>query len=262
MRSLIFGASLLALSASAVQAQECVDADRVEITWSTIAGFYTVAMSELAKGFESLECARVNVVNIDNSQLYNKQVIEMVGQTGAYDVVTLNNAEYAELAENGFILPMTDFFADKQELLKDIHPTLANMTIHYKDDVWGLPYYTYSAGLFYRADLWEDEGEKAAFKAKYGYDLAAPADWKQHYYMAEFFTRKTGEKLKGEALSKDFYGVGLMAGRFPEIQDELSAPLWGLKSDWLNAEGRCRSMMSRKCWPTTSRFCPLLLRRP
>lgn len=228
--------SLAALVAAGA-AQACEDRDRVEITWSTIAGFYTDAMSELAEAFEEAECAEVNIINIDNSQLYNKQVIEMVGQTGAYDVVTLNNAEYAEFAENGFILPMTDFFAERPGLLEDVHPTLANMTIMYKDDVWGLPYYTYSSGFFYRADLWEDPGEQAAFREAYGYDLQVPQTWDQHHDMAEFFTRKAGETLKGEVLEKDFYGVGLMAGRFPEIQDELSAPLWALGSDWLTDEG-------------------------
>ena len=218
-------------------AHACENSDRVEITWSTIAGFYTDAMAQFAEGFESTECAKVNIVNIDNSQLYNKQVIEMVGQTGAYDVVTLETAEKAEFAENGFILPMTDFFTDKQELLDDVSPTLRAMTVEYKGDVWGLPYYTYSAGMFVRQDLLDDAGEQAAFKEKYGYDLAQPTTWEQHRDIAEFFTRAAGEKLKGETLERDFYGVGLMAGRFPEIQDELSAPLWGMGSDWLTDDG-------------------------
>jgi len=29
--------------------------------------------------------------------------------------------------------------------------------------------------------------------------------------MAQFFTRKKGEMLKGKPLDKDFYGIGLMA---------------------------------------------------
>lgn len=237
METLLLRVSALALLATPSFAFACENADRVPVTWSTIAGFYTDAMAELVDEFQTKECAKVEIINIDNSQLYNKQVIEMVGQTGAYDVVTLNNAEYAEFAENGFILPMTEFLGAHQDLVDDIHPTLANMTIRYKDQLWGLPYYTYSSGMFYRADLWEDPTEQAAFKEKYGYDLAAPISWEQHRDMAEFFTRKAGEQLKGEVLTKDFYGVGLMAGRFPDIQDELSAPLWGMGSDWLNDEG-------------------------
>lgn len=221
----------------AASAEECNDADRVPITWSTIAGFYTDAMANLVAGFEKTHCVKVNVVNIDNSQLYNKQVIEMVGQTGAYDVVTLETSEKAEFAENGFILPMTDYFKDKQAQLEDVAPTLAALTVQYKGDVWGLPYYTYTAGYIYREDLLEDPTEQAAFKAKYGYDLAVPKTWKEHRDHAEFFTRKAGDKLKGEALTKDFYGVGLMAGPFPEIQDEMSGVLWSQGADWLTDEG-------------------------
>ena len=236
MKKLLVSVGLVALSTSSALAQECTAP--VSITWSTIAGFYTDAMANFVKSFEEANCAKVTIVNIDNSQLYNKQVIEMVGQTGAYDVVTLETAEKAEFAENGFILPMTKFFADKQDLINDVSPTLRGMTVGYKGDVWGLPYYTYTAGMFIRQDLLDDATEQAAFKAKYGYDLAAPTDWKQHRDIAEFFTRKAGDNLKGQPLAKDFYGVGLMAGPFPEIQDELSAPIWGMGSDWLNAEGK------------------------
>ncbi|MQW68165.1 extracellular solute-binding protein [Sinorhizobium medicae] len=234
----LLAAALMASTAPAAMAQECADADRVPITWSTIAGFYTDAMAELVSGFEAGHCVKVNVVNIDNSQLYNKQVIEMVGQTGAYDVVTLETSEKAEFAENGFILPMTEYFADKKAQLDDVAPTLAALTTQYKGDVWGLPYYTYTAGYIYRADLFDDPTEKEAFKKRFNYDLAVPTTWAQHRDIAEFFTRKAGETLKGEKLTKDFYGVGLMAGPFPEIQDEMSGVLWSQGADWLTDEGK------------------------
>jgi multiple sugar transport system substrate-binding protein len=120
---------------------------------------------------------------------------------------------------------------------EDVAPILADMTTQYNGKIWGLPYYTYTAGYFYRADLFEDPTEQSAFKEKYGYDLAVPTTWEQHRDIAEFFTRKTGDTLKGEALTKDFYGVGLMAGRFQEIQDELSAFIWGWGGDWLKDDG-------------------------
>ena len=232
----------LVATVGVASAQACNDADRVPITWSTIAGFYTDAMAKLVSGFEAKNCVKVNVVNIDNSQLYNKQVIEMVGQTGAYDVVTLETSEKAEFAENGFILPMTDYFADKKAQLDDVAPTLAALTTQYKGDVWGLPYYTYTAGYIYRADLFDDPTEQAAFKAKYGYDLAVPTTWAQHRDIAEFFTRKKGDKLKGEELTKDFYGVGLMAGPFPGIQDEMSGVLWSQGADWLTDDGKVKKV--------------------
>jgi len=229
-----------AVPATAVPAAtgECKDEDRVPINWSTIAGFYTDAMESIVADFEATHCIDVNIIGIDNSQLYDKQVIELVGKTGAYDVVNIEAMEKAEFAENGFLLSMDDYIKEHPEVdYADIAPIIQELTTKYKGKIWGLPYYTYTAGYFGRCDLFEDPTEQAAFKTKYGYDLAVPTTWQQHHDIAEFFTRKAGETLKGETLTKDFYGVGLMAGRFQEIQDELSANLWSYGAYWLKDDG-------------------------
>ena len=217
---------------------ECKDEDRVQINWSTIAGFYTDAMESIIADFEATHCIKVNIIGIDNAQLYDKQVIELVGKTGAYDVVNIEAMEKAEFAENGFLLPMDDYLKEHPEAqYEDIAPIIQDLTTKYKGKIWGLPYYTYTAGWFGRCDLLEDPTEQAAFKEKYGYDLAVPTTWEQHRDITEFFTRKAGDKLKGETLTKDFYGVGLMAGRFQEIQDELSAFIWAYGGNWLKDDG-------------------------
>jgi multiple sugar transport system substrate-binding protein len=65
----------------------------------------------------------------------------------------------------------------------------------------------------YRKDLFENPQEQAAFKARYGYDLTAPLDWKTYRDIAEFFTRRAGAPLAGERLSQDFFGVTLSGKR-------------------------------------------------
>ena len=217
----------------------CNDADRVPISWSTIAGFYTDVMSSIVKDFEAKNCVKVTIVGIDNAQLYDKQIIEAVGQTGAYDVYNIETAEKAGFAENGYILPLDDYIKANPDKVAydDIAPVLADITTKYKGKIWGLPYYTYTQGQFFRQDLFDDPTEQAAFKAKYGYDLKPPETWDQMNDVAQFFTRKTGEKLKGETLTKDFYGIGLMAGRFQEIQDELSGMILFKGTDWLGPDG-------------------------
>jgi multiple sugar transport system substrate-binding protein len=217
----------------------CKDADRVPISWSTIAGFYTDAMTKIVSDFEATHCVKVTVVGIDNSQLYDKQIIEAVGDTGAYDVFTMETAEKAGFAENGYILPMDEYIAAHPEVdYADVAPILADITTKYKGKIWGLPYYTYTQGQFFRQDLFDDPTEQSAFKEKYGYDLVPPQTWDQVHDMAEFFTRKTGENLKGVPLTKDFYGIGLMAGPYQEIQDELSGMILWKGSDWLADDGK------------------------
>jgi len=103
---------------------ECKDEDRVKINWSTIAGFYTDAMESIIADFEATHCVDVTIVGIDNAQLYNKQVIELVGKTGAYDVVNIEAMEKAEFAENGFLLPMDDYLKEHPEAqYEDIAPS-------------------------------------------------------------------------------------------------------------------------------------------
>ena len=43
--------------------------------------------------------------------------------------------------------------------------------------------------LYYRTDLFEDPANQEAFKAEYGYDLAAPQDWQQYDDIQAFFTK-------------------------------------------------------------------------
>jgi multiple sugar transport system substrate-binding protein len=136
---------------------ECKDEDRVQINWSTIAGFYTDAMESIIADFEAQNCIDVNIIGIDNAQLYDKQVIELVGKTGAYDVVNIEAMEKAEFAENGFLLAMDDYIAAHPEIdYEDIAPIMRELTTEYKGQIWGLPYYTYTAGYFGRCDLFED----------------------------------------------------------------------------------------------------------
>lgn len=216
----------------------CTDATRVPIAWSTIAGFYTDAMNSIVSGFEATHCVKVTVVGIDNSQLYDKQIIEAVGDTGAYDVYTMETAEKAGFAANNYILPMDDYIKAHPEVdYADVAPILADITTKYQGKIWGLPYYTYTQGQFFRQDLFDDPTEQAAFQAKYNYKLAPPQTWAQVHDMAQFFTRKAGEKLKGVPLTKDFYGIGLMAGPYQEIQDELLGMIIWKGSDLLKADG-------------------------
>ncbi|PLS16131.1 hypothetical protein CVD28_19010 [Bacillus sp. M6-12] len=72
---------------------------------------------------------------------------------------------------------------------------------------YGIPIMADTNGLVYRSDLFDDPTEKVAFKAKYGYELAVPKTYTQFRDIAEFFTRKKGEKLAGKVLKTDFYGT-------------------------------------------------------
>lgn len=201
----------------------------VTVTWATIGGFYTDWAQELAKEYEAATGNKVKIIDIDYAQLYEKQVIEMVGGTGAYDIVTYEAAWKPEFVGAGWLAPLDDYIAASkpEEIQIDkVAPALLELAAGWQGKIYGLPYYSFTMGYFYRLDLFEDAGERKAFKAKYGYGLDVPQTYEQLADVAEFFHRKKGQTLKGQKLEREFYGIGLMAGRFPQIQDEIMSIVW------------------------------------
>ena len=49
--------------------------------------------------------------------------------------------------------------------------------------------------------------------------------------------RKSGDSLKGQTLDKDFYGIGIMAGRFTNLFDEINMIAWGMGGDVISDDG-------------------------
>lgn len=170
--------------------------------------------------------------------LYSKEVVELQGRTGAYDVV---------VTETSWTNEWKDYLYPLDELAKKYDPEgiegltqylmghdkgLLRMSSSRDGILRGVPYYTYTMINIYREDVFTNSIEMNAFKKQFGYELAPAITMEQLLDQAKFFTRKKGEKLKGETLKHDIYGLSLMAGRFPHVQDEISAMVWGSSAHW------------------------------
>lgn len=203
--------------------------DAVTINWVTLSGFYTDWAKEVVKQFTEKTGINVNIIDLDLQQLYQKQVLESVGDTGSFDLLTYDVGWKAEYSENGYLLALDDYIAKADPMVvafDDIAPALRETTSKWRGKTFGLPYYTFTMGYFYRCDLFENETEMADFKAKFGYDLGVPRNYDQMADIAQFFRRKPGENLGGKPTDKDFYGIGVMAGRFDQVQDETNSIAW------------------------------------
>jgi len=185
-----------------------------------------------------------------------------------------------EFAEGGHIIKINDFLDKNPDLKKALlEDTLENILLYYcvyprrgisvdevvdlakqgKVDIWGVPGTADSNHpLFYRKDLFTHPEERAAFKAKYGYDLPQTyedwkkVDWVQVRDFAEFFTRKKGEKLAGEVLEEDFYGIVLINAKdydyiscfFLDVFWSWGAELWD--EETMTAEGYVNSPQAKE----------------
>ncbi len=172
------------------------------------------------------------------ASLYSKEIVELQGKTGAYDLV---------VTEASWTNEWEDYLYPVYEMAKKFDPNgvaglkkdleghdggLLRMCSTSDGTLMGIPYYTYTMMTIYRQDLIDDPTEKANFKKKYGYELAPVDTWEQVRDQSEFFTRKKGELLKGQPLKEDFYGCSLMAARMPHVQDEVGSMLWSKGGHW------------------------------
>lgn len=113
----------------------------------------------------------------------------------------------AEFAGGGHAYSVNEIFAKSDILSADMFdPASLSRYGEYPDQsgqFWGLPVNQDAYGFMYRKDLFEDPAEMAAFKEKYGRELAVPQTYQEAKEVAEFFNRP----------DEGLYGWGQMGGR-------------------------------------------------
>ena len=133
-------------------------------------------------------------------------------------------------ATYGHYIELTDFFAENDISMDDFLPatvyaysTWPKGEPHY----WALPAMGDALGWVYRKDWFERPELQEEFKAKYGYDLAPPANWNQLKDIGEFFQ---GREIDG----KTVYGMAIYTERGSEgITMGATAAMyaWGMEYD-------------------------------
>jgi len=187
--------------------------------------------------------------------IYSKEMPEIKGGTGYYDILYIETAWTAEMAKYTY---KTRDLANQfdpggwDSAWSDISqhaPAMQRVFSDMDGEVHALPYYCYDMSMWIRQDCFDNATEKANFKAKYGYELAPATTAAQLYDQGEFFTRKTGALLNGVALKNDVFGLAMMAGAY-QINDETSSRIWGKGGDYAtpvrDANGKVTSFVITK----------------
>ncbi len=104
---------------------------------------------------------------------------------------------------------------------------------HKSDNLYGFPQMPDVLVTYYREDVFCDQNESAAFKAQYGYNLPCTPEemsnvnWDMVADFGEFLRRKTGDKLMGQPLEDDFYGIAYQAGKGYDFSSmQINAFIW------------------------------------
>ncbi|MBU2981425.1 extracellular solute-binding protein [Lentibacter algarum] len=158
-------------------------------------------MQELVNEYEEETGISVTVETTPWSDFQTKAFTEFNARGSAYDMIIGDSQWLGAASEGGHYVDLTDFF--KEHNLGEV---MAPATVKYYAEYpgnsgkyWAIPAEGDAVGWSYRKDWFEDPAEMAAFKEKYGYDLAPPATWAQMTDIAEFFHRP----------DEDRYGIAI-----------------------------------------------------
>ncbi len=156
---------------------------------------------------------------------YERLAASLTSGEQKYQMAVSDSQWLGAFIDGGYYLKINKYIDGDpklQAIFEDLHPNLVaaySTYPHKSKNYYGFPQMPDVLVSYYRKDLFCDSGEQQAFRAKFGYKLPCTpeemnnVDWKMFEDFGKFFRRKAGDKLAGQALTDDFYGVAYQAGK-------------------------------------------------
>ncbi|MCL6705862.1 hypothetical protein M8R20_02505 [Pseudomonas sp. R2.Fl] len=217
------GALICAWVGGAVAADLPGKFDGVTIDAKLIGGQQYEALYARIADWEAATGAKVNVLSKKNHFELDKEIKSDIATGNITWCVGSNHSSFAPQYPDIY----TDLAAllPKEEIDAFVPANIAASTLGGKLVMLPRAQFDVSA-LYYQKSLYTDEAKKAAFKEKYGYDLAPPDTWQQVSDQAIFF-----------ASPPDFYGTQF-AGKEEAINGRFYEMLVAEGGEYLDAEGK------------------------
>lgn len=206
----MLGASVLAMAPTAALAQAknaaevAVEAAKkyagaeISIVWE--AGLQSLdPLNYSGPKWEQLTGIKVKVVEVPTDQMFTKIMQDYRSGAAAYDALNVIPSWMPDLVKAGALEPLDPFVAQfgYLEELDDIAPAYRDNQMKVGDGIYGFPDDGDVMLLYYRKDIFEDPKMMEEFKAKHGYELAPPKDWKQFAEIGQFITDKMAPQTYG-----------------------------------------------------------------
>jgi multiple sugar transport system substrate-binding protein len=156
---------------------------------------------------------------------YERLAASLTSGEKKYQMAVSDSQWLGAFVEGGYYMKINEFLdsdPEWQAIFQDLHPNLVaaySTYPHKSQNYYGFPQMPDVLVTYYRNDVFCDQGEQQAFQAKYGNKLPCTGeemddlDWDMFKNIGEFFMRKKGDKLAGQTLDDDFYGVAFQAGK-------------------------------------------------
>jgi len=178
-----------------------------------------------------------------------------------YQMAVSDSQWLGAFIQGGYYLKINKFIdadAGLQAVFKDMHPAVVDAYSSYpykSKNFYGFPQMPDVIISYYRKDIFCNDDEQKNFKANMATRLPCTpeemdaTDWKAFGDYGEFFRRKAGDKLAGQTLTDDFYGIAFQAGKDYDFSSmQINGFIWQYGADiWTRPR---RRMPMPKAWST------------
>ena len=142
-----------------------------------------------------------------------------------YNFAVSDSQWLGAFVEGGYFRKVNDLIDTDPELkatMEQMHPAVVaaySTYPHKTPNYYGFPQFPDVIVTYGRKDVLCNDEEQAAFKAKFNAKLPCTGeeiddmDWDMFEKIGQFFMRKKGDKLAGQVLDDDFYGIAYQAGK-------------------------------------------------
>lgn len=194
-------------------------------------------LQQIGNMYEEATGIKVNVVQEPWGTFGDRFFTEMAAGGDAWDMVVGDSQWLGQATSAGHYLDMTEFM-NSTGLKDSVTPATLTYYGEYptgSGTYWAYPTEGDADGWAYRKDLFENPDEQAAFKAKYGYDLAVPTTWAQLKDIAEFFTRPDA----------GIYGVAIYTQKdYDAITMGFENVMFSFGADWKDANNNVMGVIN------------------
>lgn len=162
-----------------------------------------VYLQELCDIYAQESGIKATVETVNWSDFAVKLFTELAARGDAYDLVVGDSQWLVRGSTQGHYVELTDWIKGHGVDKSMVEATMAGYSEYPPGGgtYWAVPLEGDAMGWAYRKDLFEDPKEKAAFEAKYGYELGVPESISRLADIAEFFYRP----------EENLYGVSIWA---------------------------------------------------
>lgn len=214
-RSAVFGAAATLGTFKGVLGASAQSASGT-VTVGLDSGAFTPILEVFAPEFRDATGLEVNFVSYPLGNMYDQNLLALRQSTAQFDAFDFWPNFTGDFGP--FLTPLEEVGTLEELNFSDIAKPFQLLN-RYENKIVGV---MIDGDMFVntiRTDLFENDAEMAAFKGKYGYDLAAPTNWQQYRDSAEFFTRPD-QNLYGLVEVTSYFVYAFFINQFVQIGAE------------------------------------------